>query len=87
MEATSKNLLYSTENTTQASEMTQMGMESTNKWTYIYICMADSLHCTAEITPPCKSTVQQKKKKKKSFHKTFFHKRICGSGMNLIKTM
>ena len=31
----------------------------------ICICVAELLHCTAEITQPCKSTVQQKKKKKK----------------------
>jgi len=47
--------------------MPYMGMELQVD---ICVCVADLLHCTAEITQPCKSTVQQKKKKKKRFHKT-----------------
>ena len=44
---TNKNLLYNTENSTQYSVMTYMGIESKKK-VDICICITDSLCCTAE---------------------------------------
>ena len=41
-----KDLLYSTENSTQYSIMTFMGKESTEEWIYVYI--TDSHCCISE---------------------------------------
>ena len=45
---TNKNLLYSTENSTQYSVMVYMGKESKKKRVDIGICITDSLCCTPE---------------------------------------
>ena len=49
-ETTSKNLLHSAGNSTQYSVMTYIGIESKKEW--IYICIVDSLCCTAETNTP-----------------------------------
>ena len=57
-----KVLLYSTGNYIQHPVINQNGKEYKNE--KIYICITESLCCTAEINTHCKSTIRQLKKKK-----------------------
>ena len=55
---TNKDLLYSTEDSTQYSVMAYMGIESKKEWIYVYVRLIHfAVH--VKLTSHCKSTVLQ----------------------------